>query len=52
MKSLLRKIGELFALWIVIATGLFLFVWLIVPQLIGAPDDSIPTATSVPTRST
>ncbi|MEI1327187.1 hypothetical protein V8G45_27600 [Klebsiella pneumoniae] len=52
MKTLLRKIGELFALWIVVATILFVFVWLIVPKLIGAPDDSLPTAVSVPTRST
>ncbi|MCA8113880.1 MULTISPECIES: hypothetical protein [Burkholderia] len=52
MRALLRKIAELFALWIVITTGLFLFVWLVVPQLIGAPDDSIPASASVPTRST
>ncbi|WP_166721390.1 hypothetical protein [Burkholderia sp. Tr-862] len=49
MKSLLRKLSELFALWIVIATALFLFVWLVVPQMLGEPDD-VPAA--IPTRST
>ncbi|WP_196489688.1 hypothetical protein [Burkholderia cepacia] len=49
MRALLRKIAELFALWIVITTGLFLFVWLVVPTLISAPDDAPVT---VSTRST
>ncbi|MBU9340672.1 hypothetical protein [Burkholderia multivorans] len=49
MKSLLRKVGELFALWIVIATALLLFVWLVVPQMLGAPDDAPVT---ISTRST
>ncbi|CAJ3123644.1 Uncharacterised protein [Burkholderia pseudomallei] len=40
MKRLLRNIGELFALWIVVATILFLIVWLVLPQLgIMADDD-------------
>ncbi|WP_185641381.1 hypothetical protein [Burkholderia sp. Bp8995] len=45
MKSLLRKIGELFALWIVIATMLLLIVWLVLPQFgITANDDrAVPT---------
>lgn len=34
MKRLLRNIGELFALWIVVATILFLIVWLVLPQLL------------------
>lgn len=39
MKSLLRKVGELVGLWVVVATILFVFVWLVVPTLISAPDD-------------
>ncbi|QTD90799.1 hypothetical protein [Burkholderia anthina] len=37
MKRLIRNVGELFALWIVIATILLLGAWLVVPQLLQAP---------------
>ncbi|MDN7412639.1 hypothetical protein QZM42_29370 [Burkholderia vietnamiensis] len=47
MKSLLRKVGELVGLWVVVATILFVFVWLVVPTLISAPDDA---PVIVPTR--
>ncbi|HDR8930306.1 hypothetical protein [Burkholderia vietnamiensis] len=40
MKSFLRKVGELVGLWFVVATILFVFVWLVVPTLISAPDDA------------
>ncbi|MDN7658474.1 hypothetical protein [Burkholderia cenocepacia] len=49
MKSLLRKVGELVGLWVVVATILFMFVWLVVPKLISAPDDA---AVTVSTRFT
>lgn len=49
MKPLLRKVGELIGLWVVVAMILFVFVWLVVPTLISAPDDA-PVAVS--TRST
>ncbi|HDV6327481.1 TPA: hypothetical protein RJR39_003574 [Burkholderia cenocepacia] len=47
MKSFLRKVGELIGLWFVVATILFVFVWLVVPALISAPDDG---PVIVPTR--
>ncbi|MCA8073169.1 MULTISPECIES: hypothetical protein [Burkholderia cepacia complex] len=40
MKSFMRKVGELVGLWFVVATILFVFVWLVVPTLISAPDDA------------
>mgnify|MGYP001222905097 CR=1 FL=1 len=40
MKCFLRKGGELVGLWFVVATILFVFVWLVVPTLISAPDDA------------
>ncbi|WP_168799547.1 hypothetical protein [Burkholderia sp. LS-044] len=49
MRALLRKIAELFALWIVITTGLFLFVWLVVPTLMSTPDDAPVTVSTRPT---
>ncbi|WP_176025714.1 hypothetical protein [Burkholderia vietnamiensis] len=49
MKSLLRKVGELVGLWVVVATILFVFVWLVVPTLIGAPDDVPVTVSMRPT---
>lgn len=42
MKSFARKIGELFALWIVVTTILFLAFWLVVPQLGALADDIQP----------
>ncbi|WP_196798839.1 hypothetical protein [Burkholderia vietnamiensis] len=47
MKSFMRKVGELVGLWFVVATILFVFVWLGVPTLISAPDDA---PVMVPTR--
>ncbi|HDR9199315.1 MULTISPECIES: hypothetical protein [Burkholderia] len=49
MKSLLRKVGELVGLWVVVATILFVFVWLVVPTLISAPDDVPVTVSTRPT---
>ncbi|CAN0620305.1 conserved protein of unknown function [Burkholderia multivorans] len=33
MKRLVTNLAKLFALWIVIAVTLFLFLWLVVPQI-------------------
>ncbi|WP_197422808.1 hypothetical protein [Burkholderia sp. ABCPW 14] len=49
MKSFARKVGELFALWIVIATILFIIVWLVVPQMLGTLDEVLTNP--VPTSS-
>ncbi|MEK7916612.1 hypothetical protein AAB988_29595 [Burkholderia contaminans] len=48
MKSFLRKVGELVGLWVVLATILFVLIWLVVPKLISAPEDAPVT---VSTRS-
>ncbi|MDN7489477.1 hypothetical protein QZM35_17355 [Burkholderia sp. AU45274] len=44
MKSFARKVAELFALWIVLATILFIVVWLIVPQLGALANDNQPVS--------
>ncbi|MBR8141187.1 hypothetical protein KDW46_02285 [Burkholderia vietnamiensis] len=49
MKSFLHKVGELVGLWIVVATILFVFVWLVVPRLISAPEDVAATIFTRPT---
>ncbi|VWD20443.1 hypothetical protein [Burkholderia contaminans] len=46
MKSFLRKVGELVGLWVVIATILLMFIWLVVPKLISAPDDAPVTVSA------
>lgn len=48
MKSFLRKVGELVGLWFVVATILFVFVWLVVPKLISEPEDAPITASTRP----
>ncbi|HIE4193253.1 MULTISPECIES: hypothetical protein [Burkholderia] len=43
MKRMLRNIGELFALWIVVATIALIAIWLVVPKIFDAPTDERPT---------
>lgn len=37
MKRLIRNVCEIVSLWAVIGAILFLFAWLVVPQLLEAP---------------
>ncbi|WP_155419920.1 hypothetical protein [Burkholderia gladioli] len=42
LRQAARGLSELFALWIVIASILFLVVWLVLPQLGFVPADDQP----------